>query len=117
MTQGRIATEFSMKQVAYALLMALLAVPAHAEWAKKDYATEYDNCTPACYKNNPKAHDKCDSYCHCVTDGMQTQFSDHDQLMRDTVQQKMPDRIAALQRIANRCNQQIWGNPARKLKL
>jgi hypothetical protein len=105
-----------MKQVAYALLMVLLAVPARAEWAKKDYATEYDNCTPACYKNNPKEHDKCDNYCHCVTDDMQTQFSDHAQLVQDFLKQNS-DLIAALQKIGNSCNQQIWGNPARKLKL
>jgi hypothetical protein len=105
-----------MKQTAYALLVAWLVVPAHAEWTKKDYASEYDNCTPACYKNNPKAHDKCDRYCRCVTDDMQTQFSDHDQMMRDVVQDKNADRIASLQKIANSCNRQIWGNPAKKLK-
>jgi hypothetical protein len=105
-----------MKQTAYALLMVWLLVPAHAEWAKKDYATEYDQCTPTCYKNNPKAHDKCDIYCRCVTDDMQAQFIDHDQLIRVVVQDKNADRIASLQKIANSCNQQIWGNPARKLK-
>ena len=105
-----------MKQLAYALLMVLLVGPARAEWAQKDYATEYDQCTPACYKNNPKQHDKCDTYCHCVTDDMQTRFSDHDQLVHDVVQDQNPDRIAALQKIANGCNQQIWGNPAKKLK-
>jgi hypothetical protein len=77
---------------------------------------EYDNCTPACYKNNPKEHDKCDNYCHCVTDDMQTQFSDHAQLVQDFLKQNS-DLIAALQKIGNSCNQQIWGNPARKLKL
>ena len=105
-----------MKQTACALLTVCLIVPVQAEWAKKDYASEYDQCTPACYKNNPKAHDKCDSYCRCVTDDMQTQFSDHDQMIRDVVQDKNADRIASLQKIASGCNQQIWGNPAKKLK-
>jgi hypothetical protein len=105
-----------MKQTAYVLLTVLLAIPAHAEWAKKDYATEYDQCTPACYKNNPKEHDKCDIYCRCVRDDMQVRFTDHDQLIRDVVQDKNADRIASLQKIANSCNQQIWGNSAKKLK-
>ena len=105
-----------MKKVA-CVLLTVLALPAHAEWAKKDYAAEYDQCTPACYKNNPKQHDKCDSYCHCITDDMQAQFSDHDQLIRNVAQEKLPTSIAALQKIANGCNRQIWGNPARKLKI
>jgi len=107
-----------MKHACCALLMLmlmLLAIPAHAEWAKKDYDFEYNQCTPACYKNNPKAHDKCDIYCHCVTDDMQTRYSDH-ALLKGVLEQKVPDRISMLQKIANSCNQQIWGNAARKLK-
>ena len=106
-----------MKRLAAALPILLFAAVVHAEWAKQDYAREYDLCTPACYKNNPKQHDKCDSYCHCVTDDMQAQFSDHDRLMKDVVQERLPERIAGLQKIASRCNHQIWGNPARKLKI
>ena len=104
-----------MKKAAYALLMLALTVPAYAEWAKRDYDLEYDQCTPACYKNNPKEHDKCATYCHCVTDDLQRQFSDH-ALLQDVLEQKKPDRITGLQKIANSCNQRIWGNPARKLK-
>lgn len=105
-----------MRQVACALLTLLLAIPAHAEWAKKDYDLEYDQCTPACYRNNPKERAKCDIYCHCVTEDMQTRFSDHALLLRDVIAQKNPDRIASLQKIANSCNQQIWGTTAPKLK-
>lgn len=106
-----------MKQVVYALLAFLLAIPVHAEWAKKDYTSEYEQCTPACYKNNPKTHDKCDSYCRCVTDERQALFPDHDQLVRDAAKQTPPNRIVALQKIANSCNQRIWGNSAKKLRL
>jgi hypothetical protein len=100
----------------YALLALLLVIPAHAEWTQRDYASEYDGCLPACDKNNPREHDRCVSYCRCVTDGAQTRFSDHNQFVRDIIQRKLPDQVAPLQKIANRCNQQIWKNPARKLK-
>jgi hypothetical protein len=106
-----------IKPSASALLALLLAAPAGAEWTKKTYATDYDQCTPACYKNNPKAHDKCDNYCHCVTNDIQTRFPDHDQFVREVVEQKKMDHLTALQKIANGCNRQIWGSPARKLKI
>ena len=98
------------------LLAILLTGSAHAEWAPKDYASEYDGCLPRCDKNNPHDHDKCVAYCRCVTDGMQAQFADRDRLMREVIEQKMADRIARLQKLANGCNQRIWGNPARRLK-
>lgn len=100
---------------------ALLAIwlcssTAQAEWAKKDYSSEYDNCLPPCDKNNPKEHEMCVKYCGCVTDGMQGQFADHNQMTREVMLQKMPERIASLQKIANGCNHKYWGNPAQKLK-
>jgi hypothetical protein len=105
-----------MKRLGCALLPILLASPVHAEWTQKDYAGEHDGCLSRCDKNNPQDHAKCTAYCHCVTDRMQSEFAGHDQLAREVIEQKLPDRIAILQKLANRCNQQIWGNPARKLK-
>ena len=98
------------------LLPILLAGPAQAGWAQKDYISEYDGCLPSCDKTNPQEHDRCVSYCRCVIDGMQAQFGDHDQLMREVTEQKLADRIARLQKLTNSCNQQLWRNPARKLK-
>jgi len=106
-----------MKPFASALIVLFLAAPTRAEWTKKNYATEYGQCTPACYKNNPKAHDKCDNYCHCVTGDMQTQFPDHDQFVREVVAQRRTDYLTALQKIANNCNRHIWGTSVRRLKL
>ena len=104
-------------KIPHCVLMALLAAyPAQAEWAQKDYASEYDACVPNCDKNNPREHEKCVSYCGCVTDQMQAQYLDHNQLVQDAVQQKLSGSIARLQRIADHCNHQTWGNPARKLK-
>lgn len=105
-----------MKIMYSTLLAILLFGAARAEWAKKDASAEYDNCLPRCDENNPKEHGKCVSYCECVTDGMQVQFADHDQLVRQVTDQKMPERVASLQKIANSCNQKIWKNPARRLK-
>ena len=105
-----------MKRLRYVLLPIFLAGPAHAEWTQRDYASEYDGCLSHCDKNNPHDHAKCIAYCRCVTDGVQSGFASHDQLAREVIEQKLPDRIAILQKLANRCNQQIWGNPARKLK-
>lgn len=97
--------------------MALsLAGPTHAGWAQKDYAHEFESCVAGCDKSNPREHEKCVSYCGCVTDEMQVQFSDYDQFVRDTFERKRPDRVASLQKAANRCNLQIWKNPARKLR-
>src|SRR5579871_5219776 len=106
-----------MKNLHFGLVAILLAGSAQAEWTKTDYAREYDNCLAACDKSNPREHDKCVSYCGCVTDGMEAQFSDRDRLTREAVQQKMPERIRSLQRLADHCNHQIWRNPARKLKV
>ena len=111
-----IEPDVKMKPACGILLAILLLSPVHAEWARKDYASEYENCVPPCQKNNPRDQDKCLGYCRCVTDDMQTQFADHDLLMREVLEQKLPDRIAGLQKIANTCNKQVWGNPARKLK-
>ena len=105
-----------MKIVHSTLLTLLLAGAAQAEWTKKDYSTEYDSCLSSCDRNHPKEHDKCGSYCTCVTDGLQARFADRDQITRQVIQQKMPDRIASLQKIANSCNQKQWGSAAWKLR-
>ena len=104
-----------MKLVCYTLLAMLLAGSAQAEWAKQVYSAEYESCLPPCDKNSPKEHDKCVSYCTCVTDSMQAQFADHDRLAREAFQKKMPERIARLQRIVNSCNHKFWRTAARKL--
>lgn len=104
-----------MKGMHCALLAVFLLGSAQAEWTKKDYAREYDSCLPSCEKTNPREHDKCVAYCGCVTDGMQAQFSNHDRLTREAAQ-KLSARIATLQRLADHCTHQVWGNPARKLK-
>ena len=98
------------------LLATLLAGAAQAEWAKKDYSAEYDACLPACDKNHPNEHEKCVGYCKCVTGGMQAQFADHEQMTRQVAQQKIKDRIASLQKMANSCNHKQWGSPAWKLR-
>ena len=100
-----------------ALLTLLLVTPAYAEWTKSDSVREYEACLPACDKNNPRDRDKCVSYCGCVTREVQARFSSHPQLIRQVVEQKLADAVAALQKITNRCNQQIFGNPARKLRI
>lgn len=112
----RTCTEFGMRLARGALSALLLALPAHAEWKQQDLNNEYESCLPSCDKNNPRDHDHCIRYCHCITDGLQAEFSGHDQLVRDTTQLKLPDRIARLQRLANHCNHEIWKTPARKLK-
>jgi hypothetical protein len=105
-----------MKQVACTLLGLLLVIPARAEWKQTDNAREYEACIPECEKNSPREHDRCVNYCRCVTDRMQTQFPDRDRFLREVVEQKLPAPTADLQKIVNRCNQQIWKNPARRLK-
>ena len=105
-----------MKTLRYMLLAIIVAGAAQAEWAKKDYSAEYGACLPPCDKNHPNEHDKCVSYCTCVTDGMQTQFADHDQMTRQVNQQKLRDPIARLQKIANSCNLKHWKSAAQRLK-
>ncbi|WP_298256397.1 hypothetical protein [Bradyrhizobium sp.] len=105
-----------MKIMRCVLLAVLLAGAAQAEWAKKDYSAEYDVCLPPCDHNHPKEHDKCVSYCACVTDGMQTHFTNHDQMTREVVQRKIRDQIASLQKIANSCNLKHWGSAAHRLR-
>jgi len=99
------------------LVLALfLTAPAYAQWAPQVYTTEFEACVPPCDSNNPTSHDKCVAYCHCVMDAMQSQFPDHDALEREATQEKRSDRIASLQAIANTCNQQAFGAPAKKLE-
>jgi len=105
-----------MKIVLYALLALLAANPVHAEWARQEYASEYESCLPSCDKNNPREHHQCVSYCRCVTDRMQAEFSSHQQLVREVTQQKLPERAARLQRLADHCNHEVWKSAARKLK-
>jgi len=105
-----------MKRIHFLLLPIWLAGPAQAGWTQKDYASEYDGCLSGCDKNNPQEHEKCVKYCRCLTEGMQTQFPNHDELVRQPAHGKLPERVAGLQRLADHCNHQIWGNPARKLK-
>ena len=97
-------------------LAPFLAAPAYAQWAPQVYTTEYEACVPPCDKNNPTSHGQCVSYCHCVMDAMQSQFPDHDALERAATQEKRPDSIASLQKIANTCNQKAFGAPARPLE-
>lgn len=105
-----------MKIMHCILLATLLAGAVQAEWAKKDYSAEYDACLPPCDQNHPKEHEKCVSYCTCVTDGMQAHFANHDQMTREVIQQKMRDRIASLQKIANACNLTCWGSASHRLE-
>jgi hypothetical protein len=99
----------------YALLAVLLATPAYADWAPDVYNAEYDACVPPCDNNNPASHDKCVSYCHCVMDSLQSQFPDHEQINSDYAN-KVPASMAAIQTIANTCNQKFFGAPAREVK-
>ena len=104
-----------LKFMCFALLALFFAGAAQAEWAKQVYSAEYESCLPPCDRNSPKEHDKCVNYCTCVTDNMQAQFADHDQLTRQAFAEKRRERIATLQRIVNSCNHKSWGTPARKL--
>ena len=106
----------TVKIVPYMLLAMVLAGAVRAEWPKKDYAAEYDACLSPCSRNHPKEHDKCVSYCTCVTDGMQARFADHGRLTRQVIGQKMREEIASLQKIANSCNLKLWGSAAQRLK-
>lgn len=103
-------------KIMHCVLAVLLAGAAQAEWAQKDYSAEYDACLPPCDQNHPKEHDKCVSYCTCVTDRMQIQFSDHNQMTLQVIQQKKRDQIASLQKIANSCNLKQWGSAAHRLR-
>jgi hypothetical protein len=47
---------------------------------------------------------------------MQAEFSSHQQLVREVTQQKLPERAARLQRLADHCNHEVWKSAARKLK-
>jgi hypothetical protein len=47
---------------------------------------------------------------------MQAEFPSHPQLVREATQQKLPDRLARLQRIADHCNHEVWKSAARKLR-
>jgi hypothetical protein len=96
----------------YALIMLFLATPVHAQWAPQTYSAEYDACVPPCDKNNPTDHEKCAATCKCVMDNLQTQFPDHNQFVRETMQEKLPNRLATLRMITDTCNQKSWGNPA-----
>jgi hypothetical protein len=98
-------------------LSLLLVRPVCAEWTKSDLTREYEACLSACDNANPRDHDKCVSYCRCVTEAVQARFSSHPQLIRDVVEQKLRDPVAALQKVTSRCNQHIFGNPARKLRI
>jgi hypothetical protein len=99
----------------YALFSFLLATPAYAQWDQQVYNAEYEACVPPCDTNNPSGHDKCVSYCHCVMDSLQTQFPNHDQINSDYAN-KVPASMAAIQTIANTCNQKFFGAPAREVK-
>jgi hypothetical protein len=75
----------------YALLAILLLVtPVHAEWAREAYDNEHNDCVKACDKNNPSEHGKCVSYCDCAIGDIQTQFPDHELMVREAAQQKLP---------------------------
>jgi hypothetical protein len=101
----------------YGLVVAVfLAMPAYAQWTPELYKSEYESCVPECDKNNPAAHDKCVSYCRCVTDSMQSTFPDHGRMLSD-FEKKVPASFAALQGMANACNHKSFGaDTPRKLK-
>jgi len=99
----------------YAVMAILLATPAHAAWTPQQYSAEYQACIPPCEKNT-NDHANCENYCHCVMDGLQTEFPNHDQLVRDVIQQKLPNSVAAMQRIVDACNGKFFGGPAKKLQ-
>jgi hypothetical protein len=98
----------------YAVMAIFLAtMPAHAQWSQQVYSGEYESCVPACEKSNPGGHDRCAAYCRCVMDGLQKQFPDYAELVREMTQQK---DLSRMQSIANICNQTLFGVPAKKLQ-
>jgi hypothetical protein len=99
----------------YALAAIFFCTPALAQWAPQDKTAEYEACVPACDNNNPSAHDKCESYCHCVMDTMEQQFPDHAKI-NDDFQNKVPATMTAVQNVANTCNRQFFGGDARKVQ-
>ncbi len=101
----------------YVLAAILLSTPASAEWTAQRYSSEVADCTAACDKNNPTRHDKCVAGCRCIMDAARTQFPDHDQLQREVVEQKLPNRVATFQMIVDTCNRQQFGGPAKKLDI
>ena len=104
----------TLKRYALAAIV-FLAMPAYAQWAPEVYKSEFEACVPPCDKNNPTSHDKCTGYCSCVMDALQTQFPDHDKINSD-YENKVPASMAAIQTIANTCNQKYFGAPARQVK-
>ncbi len=101
----------------YALAAILLSPPAYAEWTAQQYSKEVTDCAAACDKNNPTRHDTCVAGCRCVMNAAKTQFPDHDQLQREVVEQKLPNRVATFQMIVDTCNRQTFGGPAKKLDI
>lgn len=99
----------------YALAAIFLAMPAYADWSPQEYTAEFNACVPACLKNNSSSQDKCESYCHCVMDSLQSQFPDHAQLNRDYAN-KVPASMTALQTSADTCNRKFFGGNARDVK-
>ena len=99
----------------YAVLVFLLATPAYAQWEPQVYNSEYEACVPPCGTSNPTGHDKCEAYCHCVMDSLQTKFPDHAQINNDYAN-KVEASMAAIQSIANACNQRTFGGDARPVK-
>lgn len=99
-----------------ALIAILLATPVQAQWPQETYSQEHEDCVKACDKNTAE-HGKCISYCDCAIGEVQAQFPDHDRMIREVTQQKLPKSVAALQTIANTCNQKYFGKPAKKLEI
>ncbi len=106
-----------MNYRACVLLILLLSTPAWAQWSEQTRSSEITNCVAACDKNNPTRHDMCVAGCRCILDATQAQFPDHDQIQREIIDQKLPDRIAAYQTIVDNCNRQTFGGAARKLDI
>jgi len=102
---------------AYVLVTLLLSTPACAQWSAQTYSSETASCVAACDQNNPTRHDTCVAGCRCIIDTTSRQFPDHDQLQREIIVQKLPDRIAAYQTIVDDCNRQTFGGAARKLDI
>jgi hypothetical protein len=100
---------------AVAALLLVLGTPALAQWTPQDYSAEYNDCVPACDKNNANVHAMCEQYCRCVIDAAQSAFPDHAQLNAD-YSQRLPATLKAMQELANGCNQKVFGGPARQLK-
>lgn len=98
----------------YVMVALFLSIPAQAAWTPQEYSSDVASCVATCAARAP-TRQECVAYCGCLFDEVRRQFPDHERLRHEIFVQKLPNRIAAFQAIANTCSLRIHGVPANKL--